>query len=163
MAALAAVVSGNTAWSKVNKALAGASPAVQDMFRGLKIYMANQGLNPNLNVAFWSQTESVTGSTATGVLLGTGQPKVYAVYAKKGSVATLAFLKVADDVSGPATAATWKIVLNSSGASDEVAYMNYNPTAYVSGIAIASHTTATGATLSTGAATGFDGFVIYSV
>ena len=163
MAALSAVVSGNTAWQKVGKALAGASPAAQEAFRGLKIYLANQALNPNLNVAFWSQTESVTGSTATGVLLGTGQPKVYGVYAKKGTVATLAFLKVADDVTGPATAATWKIGLNASGAGDEVMYLNYNPTAYVSGIAIASHTTFTGATLSTGAATGFDGFVIYSL
>ncbi len=161
MAALSAVVSGNSAWQKVNKALSSASPAAQEAFRALKIYLANQALNPSLNVAFWAQADSA--ASTTGVLLGTGQPKVYGVYAKKGSVATLSFLKVADDVSGAATAATWKIGLNFTGASDEAFYIDYNPTAYVSGIAVANHTTFTGATVSTGATTATDGFVIYSV
>ena len=161
MPALTAVVSGNSAWQKVQKALAGASPAAQEAFRSLKIYLANQALNPSLNVAFWAQADAA--ASTTGVLLGTGQPKVYAVYAKKGTVATLAFLKVADDVSGAGTAATWKVGMNFTGASDESFYMNYNPTAYVSGIAVASHTTFTGATVSTGASTAQDGFVIYSV
>ena len=161
MAALSAVVVGNTAWQKVQKALSSASPAAQEAFRALKIYLANQASNPSLNVGFFDKADVV--GNASGVLIGTGTGKVYGVYAKKGSVATLAFVKVADDVSGAATAATWKIAMNLTGASDESFYINYNPTAYVSGIAVGSHTTFTGATVSTGATTCPDGFVIYSV
>ncbi len=161
MAALSAVVSGNTAWQKVNKALSSASPAAQEAFRSLKIYLANQALNPSLNVAFFAQAD--TAASTTGTLLGTGTPKVYGTYVKKGTVATLTFFKIADDVTGTATAATWKIGLNLTGAGDESFYVNYNPTAYVSGIAVACHTTFTGATVATGNSTACDGFVIYSV
>jgi hypothetical protein len=161
MGVLSATVAGNTAWQKVSKALTNASPAAQEAFRGLKIYLANQALNPALNVAFFSQAD--TSASTTGVLLGTGQPKVYALYAKKGVVGTVAFLKLADDVTGAGTAATWKVALNFTGTGDEGFYMNYAPTAYTSGIAVASHTTFTGATVSTGASTAQDGFVIYSV
>lgn len=161
MAALSAVVAGNTAWQKVNKALSSASPAAQEAFRALKIYLANQALNPPLNVAFFAQADSGAAG-GTGALLGTGTPKVYAVYAKKGATATLSFLKIADDVSGGGTAATWKVGLNLTGASDEAFYMDFAPTAYVSGIAVAAHTTFTGASVSTGAAAA-DGFVLYSV
>lgn len=161
MAALSAVVSGNTAWQKVMKGLAGASPAAQEAFRGLKIYLANQALNPSLNVAFFSQAD--TSLSTTGTLLGTGQPKVYATYVKKGTVATLTFFKIADDVTGTNAPSTWKVGLNLTGASDESYYTNYNPTAYVSGIAVVCHTTFTGATVATGSTTACDGFIIYSV
>jgi hypothetical protein len=161
MAALSAVVSGNTAWQKVQKGLSSASPAAQEAFRSLKIYLANQALNPQLNVAFFSQAD--TSASTTGTLLGTGTPKLYASYVKKGTTATLTFFKIADDVTGTNAPSTWKIGMNLTGAGDESYYTNYNPTAYVSGIAVVCHTTFTGATIATGATTACDGFVIYSV
>ena len=161
MPALSAVVSGNTAWQKVQKALSSASPAAQEAFRGLKIYLANQALNPNLNVAFFSQADSGAAG-GTGAALGTGTPKVYGVYAKKGTTATLSFVKIGDEATGGGVAATWKIGFAVSGAGDEGLYIDYNPTAWANGIGVAAHTTFTGATVSTGAAAS-DGFVIYSV
>jgi hypothetical protein len=160
MAALSAVVSPNTAWQKVGKALLGAGPAAQEAFRALKIYIANQKLNPSLNVAFFTQADGIVA--ATGTLLGTGTPTIYAVYAKKGSVATSAWFHIADDATGDITGAR-VLSMNFTGASDEKFYMDPEGLLLANGICVHSTTTNVGTTSSTGATTAQDGFVIYSV
>lgn len=159
IAALTAVVAGNLAWTRVNKALQGANPGIQESFRMLKIYLAQQKKNPDLNIAFFSQADSVL---ATGAVL-TGAPTIYGIYAKKGTVATASYLKISDDATAGGVAASFKYVIPFLTASEEKAFVDPNGTVLAAGIAIMSHTTVTGATVSTGASTGQDGFIIYSV
>ena len=159
MAALAAVVNGNTAWQKVNHALTDANPATQDAFRALKIYLANQKLNPPLNIAFFTQADSIVA--ATGTPLGSGAATVYAVYAKKGTVATSAFLQLGDSEVGDATGTRFASIAM-SGAGDEKFFID--PTGYVLTTGVAVHVTTTIVGLTSIAASGAaDGFVIYSV
>lgn len=156
--ALTAVVAGNIAWQKVNKALMGANPGVQEAARMLKIYLSQQKKNPDLNVAFFSQADSVL---ATGAVL-TGAPTIYFIYAKKGTVATASYLKLSDDATAGGVAASFKYIFPFLTASEEKCYVDPNGTAFTAGIAVMSHTSASGATVSTGASTGQDGFIIYS-
>ena len=160
MAALAAVVAGISVWQKVAKATASADPSIQEQFRALKLYFSQQKKNPDLNCGFFAQADTVIAST--GTVIGTGAGELYAVYAKKGTVATAAYLKVGDDATG-SLAATWKLVLPFLAASEEGAYFQPGGMAFALGLSVHSTTTATGSTSSTGATTGQDGFVIYSV
>ena len=161
MAALAAVVNSNTAWQKVNHALTDANPATQEAFRALKIYLANQKLNLPLNIAFFTQADATVA--ATGTVLGTGAPTVYAIYAKKGTVATNAWLKVSDDATGGAATGTTRVAFPFTGAGDEKFFIDPEGLPFTLGIAVMSNTSFVGITVSTGASTAMDGFVIYSV
>lgn len=159
MAALSANESANKVWQRVQKGLTDASPAIQNSFRQLKAYLAQQRANPDLQVAFFSRADSVIA--ATGTVVGTGTPKVYAVYAKKGTVATASWLKVCDDATGAVTGNV-RLSMHSATAGEELAFVNPNPVAYSAGIAVQATTTAVGTTSSTGATTGFGGFVVFA-
>ena len=99
----------NLVWQKVNKALGNqsggpvtgtaASPISQNAFRALKLQMATQKLNPQLQFVPFSYA-NLTG--ATGYLPGIGVAHhVYGVYAKKsGTGTTGAWLSVDDAASG---------------------------------------------------------------
>ena len=158
MAALTATENANLVWQRVKASLAGANPAIQEAFRGLKLILATQYKNPNLQILQFAQAD-VAGSN-TGAILGTGAPKIFAVYGKKGTVGTSAYLTICDSPTDAATGATHRIALEASGAGDEVVFIDTAPAAWITGVCVVSKTTLTGTTVSTGATTAFDGFLI---
>ena len=160
MGVLAAVGTSQNAWAKVEKALGSASPAVQGAFEGVKQFFTTDKRNPGLGVAFFSQADSVVATT--GTLLGTATTvEIYALYAKKGATATAAYLTLAADATGAGAAGTYKLIIPFSSANEEQFWINPEGISFADGLAVMSHTTASGNTATTTAAAGQDGFVIY--
>lgn len=146
----------NRVWSRVRVALAGANEASKRQFDALKLYLATQGKNPQLQYVSFTDAGL---TTAGGVLLGSGKPRVYGIYIKKGATATKSYAKVYDDATDDTTAANERIALPLLAASEEVCYVSPTAVAFASGVVIGADTTIAGTTDSTAGDAGA-GFIL---
>ncbi len=151
-------VGANQVWetAKILQLNAESNEAIQRVFKQVKLFLATQGKNPKLQVLEFADGDV---TTAGGVQLGTGTPKVYAIYVKKGATATASYIKVYDDATNDTTAANHRLTLNMAAAGAEKFYFDPNPTAYANGIVVGADTTADGTTDSTAGDAGA-GFLI---
>lgn len=95
----------NLVWQKVKMALMDASPAIQNAFLDLKMYLSTQGKNPDLQFIPFSEAQAIVN---LGTDLVGGASTLYGVYAKtvrtSGTTASFFSLNAAADNS--ATTAT---------------------------------------------------------
>lgn len=158
MAAAAAVFENpNKTWERVRIALAGASPAAQMQFKQLKMWLATQKGNPQLQFLPFN---------ATGIIAATGQALVgsavtlYGVFSKKLATATDVYLVIFDDATDDAGAATdARVVLPHLVANDEGIYIAPQGISMPSGVVAKGYTDFDGTTDSS-AADAPNGFVI---
>lgn len=99
-----ALEEGNKVWQKVNMALANANPAVQAGFRGLKVWLAQQKRNPDLQlVPFLATSVDDAGGHDLGI---DAACRVYAIFGKKAATATDVYLYLFDDATNDNGAGT---------------------------------------------------------
>ncbi len=89
----------NLVWQKVKQALTGASPVAQEAFLKLKVYLATQGGNPQLQYIPFGSADIVvnTGYSPIGGVTST----VFALYAKNDGTGdgTDAFVRLYNDTT----------------------------------------------------------------
>lgn len=144
-------------WQKVAKALAGANPAHAAAFRELRVYIATQGQNPQLQFAPYTAEQAVTN---LGTDLIGGACTVYGIYAKgrRTSGTTSSFLAVHAAATNGATTTT--LVTSRFKASGQAfAYVSAAGIACETGCTISAADAVGGATESS-AADAADGFVL---
>lgn len=163
-----ATQSSQVVWKKVQNALAGASPAAQEAFRNLKVYMATQKKNPDLQFLSWTASGALAASgtgtmaSSTGGVAGiAGTGTIYAVYAKKNGTGTTAAYFRIDDATNNETGTTKNIFAALfKNVGDEAVYMNPLGTVFTVDICATSCTTNGGTTETTGASDSQDGFCV---
>ncbi len=144
---------GNKVWQKVKNALsaANASPASQDAFMGLKVWLGTQGRNPDLQFAPIDGTLASSDGGAADSVLASGALKVYAIWLKKaGTVETI--FKGSNHATVAGSDGTQDIAIgvttgaNANGNGDD--YVGIYPAgrALSLGLTVAQFTTRTGAT-----------------
>lgn len=147
----------NLVWQKVRAALADANPAVQEMFKDLKLYLASQKYNPNLQFIPFSEAQAIAN---LGTSLVGGACTLYAVYVKaaRTSGTTAAFFAIHDAADNAATTTT--IITNRIKATAQF-YANVMPhgIAIATDVVVSCATAVGGATEST-TPDGVNGFVI---
>lgn len=163
-----ATQSANLVWQKVSKALAGASPAAQDAFKALKVTLANQEGNPDLQFLAWTESGALaasgTGSMAssTGGVAGiAGSGTLYGVWAKKtGAGTTPAYFKVFDGTDNTVAATGSLVQMKFTNQDDERFYIDPVGVVFQTDITVSSLTGGTGVTETTGASDSQVGFII---
>lgn len=159
---------GNLVWQKVAKALsvqsggAGteANPATQNAFRALKLQIATQKLNPQLQFVQFGPADV---DAATGYVVGVGAHTLYALYGKKvGTGTTAAFLGYYDKNSNATSTDQKSASLYFKNVKDEAFVMSPTGWAHTNatGPTIASCTTIAGGTATTGDSDSQAGFAI---
>lgn len=156
----------NKVWQKVKASLntAGASRSssiASEALAQLKLYLATQKRNPDLQFIPFSAADIDTGADGSVLLSGAG--KLYAVWAHRVADVdtTDSFLEVLDDATDN-SAPTTDIVaaLRFSGASSEEAFVIF-PEGHILGTGIVvSSTTTAGGTTESAATESADGFCI---
>ncbi len=127
----------------------------------IRMFLATQAFNPNLQFVPWSDAQV---TTAGGLLLGSGTPRLYVAYAKKSGTsgtgtATVSYLKFYDNATDDTTSSAERLALPLLAAGEEVLYISPTAVAYANGIAVGADTTIAGTTDSTAGDSG-PGFVI---
>lgn len=148
---------GGLVWQKVAKALAGANPAHAAAFRELRVYIATQGGNPQLQFAPYTAEQAVTN---LGVDLIGGASTVYGFYAKgrRTSGTTASFLAI--HAAGDNSATTTTLITSRFKVTGQAfAYVSAPGVACETGCTISAATAVGGATESS-AADAADGFVL---
>lgn len=155
-----ALESSNRVWQRVAIALRGSNEASQQVFKALKLYLATQKGNPQLQfVSINGQTNaSDSGNTANQVLCG-GACTLYGLYLKKASGATAVWFKGTNHATVATTDGTQTITEHSAQASEEIARAYVTGKTLATGLTVTEDTTATGSTLTLNA-NRFDGFAI---
>ena len=165
----------NLVWQKVNQALSSqgststgaASPASQNAFRALKLQMATQGNNADLQ--YFPFAEADVNIASSGFTGPTGTFRLYGAWAKKTNTGTtLSFLQVRDNINTTygALASGSKVCLGFSGVGDESFYISPIgagiPFTNTTGSAITCTTVPgnTGAATSSATADSVHGFII---
>jgi hypothetical protein len=153
-----ALENANKAWQRVQGALdaAGASPEVQLQFRALKMWLATQKGNPNLQFLSFTAAQA---AAAGGTVLATGVANVYAVFVKKTATATRNTVKLYDDATDDTTAGDAVIAADLIAASQQAAVIYPDGYALAVGAVITGHTTLIGTTDGSSANAG-SGFVL---
>lgn len=147
----------NLVWQKVKMALMDASPAVQQQFADLKMYLSTQGRNPDLQFIPFTETQAIANG---GTDLVGAACTVYAIYYKgkrtTGTTAAFLSLNAAAD-NNATTLVIWSSRLKVTGQKGAAFW----PTGQASetGLTISCATAIGGATEST-TPDGADGFVI---
>ena len=164
----------NLVWQKVNMALStqgsagvsgAANPSSQNAFRALKLQLATQDGNPQLQ--FFPFTEANVDITASGFTGPTGAYRIRGVWAKKSETGTgIGFLEFRNQINTTyGTGATGVLLsMRFSGPSDESSYINPEglPFTQTTGSAIVCATTINGATSVTGDSNSVHGFMVIS-
>jgi hypothetical protein len=138
-----------------------ANEVTRRILEQMRMFLATQAFNPNLQLVSWTDAQA---TTAGGLLLGSGTPRLYAVYAKKSGTsgtgtATISYLKFYDDATDDTTASHERLALPLLAAAEEVLYISPTAVAYASGIVVGADTTIAGTTDSTAGDAG-PGFII---
>lgn len=158
--ALLTTESSNKVWQRVAIALRGSNEVAQQEFKALKMYLATQAKNPQLQFLPISGTISSSDGTATAsqVLLG-GPCTLYAIYLRKASGATAVWFKGSNHATTAGTDGTQVIAEQSAVASEDIVRCFNTGKVLSLGLTVTENTTATGSTL-TLLANRFDGFAI---
>ena len=135
--------SSNKVAQKVKAALANANPAAQEAWQAVKIYLATQKQNPDLQ--FMPFTE-VQADVAGGTVLLTGAARVYFVFVKKENSATDNFTWIYDDATDDTTAANARIEFPLLIANDEQFYCNPAGLTIATGLVVTQYTGPLGTT-----------------
>lgn len=156
----------NLTWQRVQIFLLSnkADEAVQLQFKQLRMYLATQQKNPQLQFLSFADAD-ITG--AGGIQLGTGTPLIYAFFVIKNGTsgtgtATASYVKLYDDATNDTTAANQRVILSLQAAADSALYMQFNPAGtarFANGVVVGADTTANGTTDSTAGDAG-PGFVL---
>lgn len=155
-----ATESSNKVWQRVAIALRGSNEASQQEFKALKMYLATQGKNPQLQFVPINGTTSSSDGTATAsVILLAGACTLYGLYLKKFTGATAVWFKGSNHASTAATDGTQVLAEQSAVASEDITRLFNTGKTLTLGLTVTQNTTATGSTL-TLLANRFDGFVI---
>lgn len=155
-----ALQSENLVWQKVNKALAGADPSIQNAFRALKLQLATQKGNPDLQFFPFGQADV---DAATGVAGPTGAFTLYGFYGKKpGTGTTAAFLEIhnKNTVTGSTDVLASLYFKSQNDERCLIAPKNGIAFSSTTGTSIISATTIGGATATTGDSDSQSGFII---
>ena len=144
----------NLVWQKVKIATSDANPVLQEQFAELKKYFAQQLGNPKLQFVPFSEAQA-DDADVTGIV--DAACKVYAVYAKKNTSATDAYLKLYDSATVDTTAGEQIYAFPLFLASEGIAYFQPKGASFANGVTVTQHTTSIGVT---DASEGGDGFVI---
>ena len=163
-----ATQSANLVWQKVNKALANASPAAQDAFKALKVVLANQKGNPDLQFLSWTASGALAASgtgamsSSTGGVAGiAGSGTLYGLYAKKTGTGTTASFLTAHDATDNVTGTTQTLaVMKFTNVNDERFYIDPVGVVFLVDLTVSSTTTAAGTTETTGVSDSQGGFAI---
>lgn len=147
----------NLVWQKVKMALADADPAIQEAFLDLKVYLATQKKNPDLQFIPFSEAQAIVNN---GTDLVGAASTLYGVYAKAARTTgtTAAFFAVhdaADNSATTTTALTQRIRLT----GQKFCALYPAGFALATGLTVSSATAVGGATEST-TPDGVNGFVI---
>lgn len=151
------VQDGVLTWQKVKAALVGANPAAQDAFRTLRVYLATQGGNPQLQFAAFAAEDIVTN---TGYRPIGGACTLYGLYCKgrRTTGTTAAFVAAHDAADNAATTTT--IVTSKFALTGQTFYWTSpGGIAFATDVTLSCATAVGGATESSAADAG-DGFII---
>lgn len=130
-------------------------PAV---FDALKAFFLRHSSKGNLDLQYIPFGDAdVTGTD--GVVAADAATVLYAVYVKKGSTATDAFLKLFDDATNDGTAGDEMITLPLAEANESHILVFPSGIPFATGIVVTAHTTSNGTTDSTAGDAG-SGFLI---
>lgn len=151
-----AVENSNKTWQRVKAALAGANPAAVEAFAQLKMYLATQKKNIDLQFLPFTAAQA---AAAGGTVLGSGTGTVYGWYVKKTATATQNTIKLYDDATDDTTAGNAIAAADLRAASTEVASIRPTGQALATGLVVTAHTTLLGTTDGSSANAG-SGFVI---
>lgn len=152
-----ALQDGVLVWQKVAKALASANPAHAAAFRELRVYIATQGQNPQLQFVPYTAEQIVTdGGYSPDVDANT----IYGFYAKgrRTSGTTSSFVALHAATSNAATTTTL-VTSRFKAAGQAFAYISAPGLACETELTVAAATAVGGATESS-AADAADGFVL---
>lgn len=149
------VESSNKIWQRANAYLSVASPFVQEAFLRLKIFLASQKKNPDLQIFPFSEADA---DAAGGTVLLAGANKVYGIYLKKENSATDNFFWLYDDATDDTTDASARVSLPVLVANDESMYLNPAGLDMTLGLVVTQYLTS--AISKTDGSTGGAGFVI---
>ena len=159
----------NLVWQKVNQALStqgnsgvsgAASPASQNAFRALKLQLATQEGNAQLQFVPFGEADV---DAATGFAGPTGVFTLYGMWAKKsGTGTTISFLNLRNGVSGGTGASGVLVSTKFSGPGDEGIYISPSglPFGQTTGSLIMSVTAIGGSTATTGDSDSQHGFLV---
>ena len=159
----------NLVWQKVFQALAGqaqsgvsgaANPASHNAFRALKLQMATQKGNPQLQFFPFGEADV---DAATGFAGPTGAFTLYGAWGKKsGTGTTKAFLEFRNGISGGAAASGVLVSMRFSGPGDEAEYISPSglPFGQTTGSLVFSVTAINGTTATTGDSDSQHGFLV---
>ena len=159
----------NLVWQKVFQALAGqaqsgvsgaANPASLNAFRALKLQMATQKGNPQLQFVPYGEADI---DAATGYAGPTGAFTLYGAWAKKsGTGTTLAFNELRNGISGGTGASGVLVSMRFSGPGDENVFISPSglPFSQTTGSLIFSVTAINGTTATTTDANSQHGFLV---
>ena len=151
------VQDGTLVWQKVKNALVGANPAAQNAFRDLRVYLATQGGNPQLQFIPYAAEDIVTN---TGMQAVTEACTLYGVYAKgrRTSGTTSSFFAVHAAADNAATTTT---ILTERFKAVSQAFSAVFPTGIAVETALTlSAATAVGGATESSAADAADGFIL---
>lgn len=153
---------GNLVWQKVKNALsaANANPANQAAFADLKVYLAQQKRNPDLQFVPYAAEDIVTNG---GFAACTGACTLYGIWAKgrRTSGTTSSFFAAHAAADNNATTTT-VLTKRFKVTGQEFAYVDGNGLAVETALTLSAATAVGGATESS-AADACDGFVIIGV
>lgn len=147
----------NKVWMKVRNALANASPGAQLQFKELKMWLATQKKNPDLQFVPFSAADVSTDTGSTPVV---GAATLYAIYAvaARTSGATASFLSAHDATTNGATTTTvFTAKINAAG--QEVVMISPSGLPLATDLTLSAATAVGGATESS-AADAANGFAI---
>jgi hypothetical protein len=151
----------NNVWLRVAIALTNANEYSKRVMNDLRLFLATQAFNPSLQFLTFTDAQL---TTAGGIQLGTGTPRLYAVWIKKTGTAgvgtaTKSYVKFEDDATDDTTASTQRLVLPLLAKDEEVIYTSPTAIAFANGLNANADTTVLGTTDSTAGDAGF-GFAI---
>lgn len=146
------VESSNKIWQRANAYLSVASPFAQEAFLRLKVFLASQKKNPDLQIFPFSEVDA---DVAGGTVLLAGACKVYGMYVKKENSATDNFTWLYDDATDDTTAANARIQFPLLIANDEQLYMNPAGLDMATGLVITQYTGPLGTTDGSNGGAGF--------
>lgn len=154
---------GQKVWAKVAQALGnqvvgtagtGSNPAAVAAFKGLKQWFVEQGGNPQLQFVPFTEAQA-DDDDGTGIV--DAACKVYAVYIKKNTSGTDAYMKLYDSATVDTTAAQQIFALPLFDANKDAFQIHPTGIAMANGVTVTQHTTSIGVT---DASEGANGFVI---
>lgn len=128
----------NLVWQRAKSHLMNANPAVQAAALALKIYLATQKGNPQLQYVPFTEAEC---DAAGGTAKSDAACKLYFAYIKKEDSATDNFFWIYDDATNDGTAGDARVCMALLVAEDEAFYCNPAGLDMAAGVVVTQYAT----------------------